>query len=127
MKRASDNLVKAAQKAAAFEDQENETVVVKEKMVGGIAQVSVAPDTAGHGQQGAHAARAGPGPPRAWCALAELSPWSPPRRSSPPRKRCFGRSESWKRRGRSWPRSGNSSTSSCLQSFGMSTRAAAAI
>lgn len=40
MKRASDNLVKAAQKAAAFEDQENETVVVKEKMVGGIAQVS---------------------------------------------------------------------------------------
>lgn len=41
MKRASDNLVKAAQKAAAFEDQENETVVVKEKMVGGIAQVSL--------------------------------------------------------------------------------------
>lgn len=40
MKRASDNLVKAAQKAAAFEEQENETVVVKEKMVGGIAQVS---------------------------------------------------------------------------------------
>lgn len=45
VKRASDNLVKAAQKAAAFEDQENETVVVKEKMVGGIAQVSFAPDT----------------------------------------------------------------------------------
>lgn len=43
VKRASDNLVKAAQKAAAFEDQENETVVVKEKMVGGIAQVSSAP------------------------------------------------------------------------------------
>lgn len=42
VKRASDNLVKAAQKAAAFEDQENETVVVKEKMVGGIAQVSSA-------------------------------------------------------------------------------------
>lgn len=40
VKRASDNLVKAAQKAAAFEEQENETVVVKEKMVGGIAQVS---------------------------------------------------------------------------------------
>ncbi|EGW07880.1 Talin-1 [Cricetulus griseus] len=39
VKRASDNLVKAAQKAAAFEDQENETVVVKEKMVGGIAQL----------------------------------------------------------------------------------------
>lgn len=35
--------MKAAQKAAAFEDQENETVVVKEKMVGGIAQVSFAP------------------------------------------------------------------------------------
>lgn len=45
MKRASDNLVKAAQKAAAFEEQENETVVVKEKMVGGIAQVSSVPDT----------------------------------------------------------------------------------
>lgn len=42
MKRASDNLVKAAQKAAAFEDQENETVVVKEKMVGGIAQIIAA-------------------------------------------------------------------------------------
>lgn len=39
VKRASDHLVKAAQKAAAFQDQENETVVVKEKMVGGIAQV----------------------------------------------------------------------------------------
>lgn len=47
MKRASDNLVKAAQKAAAFEDQENETVVVKEKMVGGIAQVSLPEDTFG--------------------------------------------------------------------------------
>ncbi|KAG8131388.1 hypothetical protein E2320_017964 [Naja naja] len=40
VKRASDNLVKAAQKAAAFEDEENATVVVKERMVGGIAQVS---------------------------------------------------------------------------------------
>lgn len=38
VKRASDNLVKAAQKAAAFQDHD-ETVVVKEKMVGGIAQV----------------------------------------------------------------------------------------
>lgn len=37
--------MKAAQKAAAFEEPENETVVVKEKMVGGIAQVSPAPDT----------------------------------------------------------------------------------
>uniref|UniRef100_A0A8C5PFX0 I/LWEQ domain-containing protein n=1 Tax=Leptobrachium leishanense TaxID=445787 RepID=A0A8C5PFX0_9ANUR len=37
VKRASDNLVKAAQKAAAFQDHD-ETVVVKEKMVGGIAQ-----------------------------------------------------------------------------------------
>ncbi|KAG8543008.1 hypothetical protein GDO81_025603, partial [Engystomops pustulosus] len=37
VKRASDNLVKAAQKAAAFQDYD-ETVVVKEKMVGGIAQ-----------------------------------------------------------------------------------------
>uniref|UniRef100_A0A670JPE5 Talin 1 n=1 Tax=Podarcis muralis TaxID=64176 RepID=A0A670JPE5_PODMU len=42
VKRASDNLVKAAQKAAAFQDQENETVVVKEKMVGGIAQIIAA-------------------------------------------------------------------------------------
>lgn len=43
VKRASDNLVKAAQKAAAFQDHENETVVVKEKMVGGIAQVRQRP------------------------------------------------------------------------------------
>ncbi|XP_034956392.2 talin-1 isoform X1 [Zootoca vivipara] len=42
VKRASDHLVKAAQKAAAFQDQENETVVVKEKMVGGIAQIIAA-------------------------------------------------------------------------------------
>uniref|UniRef100_A0A8C0B0Z2 Talin 1 n=1 Tax=Buteo japonicus TaxID=224669 RepID=A0A8C0B0Z2_9AVES len=41
VKRASDNLVKAAQKAAAFQDHD-ETVVVKEKMVGGIAQVTLA-------------------------------------------------------------------------------------
>lgn len=44
MKRASYNLVKAAQKAAAFQDHD-ETVVVKEKMVGGIAQVSEAAPT----------------------------------------------------------------------------------
>ncbi|XP_070599799.1 talin-1 isoform X7 [Erythrolamprus reginae] len=42
VKRASDNLVKAAQKAAAFEDEENATVVVKERMVGGIAQIIAA-------------------------------------------------------------------------------------
>ncbi|XP_007441071.1 talin-1 isoform X1 [Python bivittatus] len=42
VKRASDNLVKAAQKAAAFQDDENETVVVKERMVGGIAQIIAA-------------------------------------------------------------------------------------
>ncbi|XP_043934374.1 talin-1 [Protopterus annectens] len=41
VKRASDNLVKAAQKAAAFEDHD-ETVVVKSKMVGGIAQIIAA-------------------------------------------------------------------------------------
>uniref|UniRef100_A0A8B9ZIJ1 Talin-1 n=1 Tax=Anas platyrhynchos TaxID=8839 RepID=A0A8B9ZIJ1_ANAPL len=41
VKRASDNLVKAAQKAAAFQDHD-ETVVVKEKMVGGIAQQIIA-------------------------------------------------------------------------------------
>uniref|UniRef100_A0A8C5U321 Talin 1 n=1 Tax=Malurus cyaneus samueli TaxID=2593467 RepID=A0A8C5U321_9PASS len=47
VKRASDNLVKAAQKAAAFQDHD-ETVVVKEKVVGGIAQVrSEAPNRAG--------------------------------------------------------------------------------
>lgn len=38
MKRASDNLVKAAQKAA-FDAQDDQAVVVKSKMVGGIAQV----------------------------------------------------------------------------------------
>ena len=59
MKRASDNLVKAAQKAAAFEEQENETVVVKEKMVGGIAQVS----SEGR-QQGSHDACNGSHSPR---------------------------------------------------------------
>ncbi|KAM6111541.1 talin-1-like [Phoenicopterus ruber ruber] len=41
VKRASDNLVKAAQKAAAFQDHD-EMVVVKEKMVGGIAQIIAA-------------------------------------------------------------------------------------
>ncbi|CAM9487463.1 talin-2 [Lampetra fluviatilis] len=41
VKRASENLVKAAQKAAAF-DQEEENVVVKEKFVGGIAQIIAA-------------------------------------------------------------------------------------
>ncbi|XP_041428074.1 talin 2 S homeolog isoform X1 [Xenopus laevis] len=41
VKRASDNLVKAAKKAAAFQDHD-ETVVVKEKMVGGIAQIIAA-------------------------------------------------------------------------------------
>lgn len=39
MKRASDNLVKAAQKAA-FDKAEDDNVVVKTKFVGGIAQVS---------------------------------------------------------------------------------------
>lgn len=38
MKRASDNLVKAAQKAA-FDKAEDDGVVVKTKFVGGIAQV----------------------------------------------------------------------------------------
>uniref|UniRef100_A0A4W3I7V6 Talin 1 n=1 Tax=Callorhinchus milii TaxID=7868 RepID=A0A4W3I7V6_CALMI len=42
VKRASDHLVKAAQKAAAFNDQEEENVVVKSKMVGGIAQIIAA-------------------------------------------------------------------------------------
>ncbi|XP_040191710.1 talin-1 isoform X1 [Rana temporaria] len=41
VKRASDNLVKAAKKAAAFQEHD-ETVVVKEKMVGGIAQIIAA-------------------------------------------------------------------------------------
>lgn len=53
VKRASDNLVKAAQKAAAFEDEENATVVVKERMVGGIAQVrGPSPGGAGVGPEG---------------------------------------------------------------------------
>lgn len=63
VKRASDNLVKAAQKAAAFEDQENETVVVKEKMVGGIAQVSFALGTRGHCQRHSDIACADPNYP----------------------------------------------------------------
>uniref|UniRef100_A0A7N6B6Z0 Talin 1 n=1 Tax=Anabas testudineus TaxID=64144 RepID=A0A7N6B6Z0_ANATE len=41
VKRASDNLVKAAQKAA-FEAQDDQAVVVKSKMVGGIAQIIAA-------------------------------------------------------------------------------------
>ena len=39
VKRASDNLVKAAQKAA-FDKSEDDSVVVKTKFVGGIAQVT---------------------------------------------------------------------------------------
>lgn len=38
MKKASDNLVRAAQKAA-FEKSDDDNVVVKTKFVGGIAQV----------------------------------------------------------------------------------------
>ena len=38
MKRASDNLVRAAQKAA-FDKADDDNVVVKTKFVGGIAQV----------------------------------------------------------------------------------------
>ncbi|XP_056089203.1 talin-1 isoform X1 [Rhinichthys klamathensis goyatoka] len=41
VKRASDNLVKAAQKAA-FEAQDDQAVIVKSKMVGGIAQIIAA-------------------------------------------------------------------------------------
>lgn len=51
VKRASDNLVKAAQKAAAFQDHD-ETVVVKEKMVGGIAQVRSGAASIGQGGSG---------------------------------------------------------------------------
>lgn len=40
VKRASDNLVKAAQKAA-FDKTEDDSVVVKTKFVGGIAQVRI--------------------------------------------------------------------------------------
>lgn len=87
MKRASDNLVKAAQKAAAFEDQENETVVVKEKMVGGIAQVSFALDPP---QDTARA----PATPHPKAQTSKPSPCSPSLRSLPHRKRCFGRNES---------------------------------
>lgn len=41
VKRASDNLVRAAQKAA-FDKTEDDSVVVKTKFVGGIAQVRAA-------------------------------------------------------------------------------------
>lgn len=43
VKRASDNLVKAAQKAA-FDKSEDDSVVVKTKFVGGIAQVRQTPE-----------------------------------------------------------------------------------
>ena len=43
VKRASDNLVKAAQKAA-FDKTEDDSVVVKTKFVGGIAQVRHNPE-----------------------------------------------------------------------------------
>ncbi len=46
VKRASDNLVKAAQKAA-FDAQDDQAVVVKSKMVGGIAQVRQPSQTPG--------------------------------------------------------------------------------
>lgn len=42
VKRASDNLVRAAQKAA-FGKADDDDVVVKTKFVGGIAQVSLLP------------------------------------------------------------------------------------
>lgn len=42
MKRASDNLVRAAQKAA-FGKADDDDVVVKTKFVGGIAQVGLLP------------------------------------------------------------------------------------
>ncbi|KAK0132068.1 Talin-1 [Merluccius polli] len=57
VKRASDNLVKAAQKAA-FDAQDDQAVVVKSKMVGGIAQIIAAQEEmlrkergAGRGQE----------------------------------------------------------------------------
>lgn len=43
VKRASDNLVRAAQKAA-FDKSEDDNVVVKTKFVGGIAQVRQNPE-----------------------------------------------------------------------------------
>ena len=49
MKRAADNLVKAAQKAA-FDAQDDQAVVVNSKMVGGIAQVSPSDNTHTHGR-----------------------------------------------------------------------------
>uniref|UniRef100_A0A8C3BGS1 Talin 1 n=1 Tax=Cairina moschata TaxID=8855 RepID=A0A8C3BGS1_CAIMO len=65
VKRASDNLVKAAQKAAAFQDHD-ETVVVKEKMVGGIAQVRSGAAAVGQGelQWGRGSSTRSPVPPK---------------------------------------------------------------
>lgn len=120
VKRASDNLVKAAQKAAAFEDQENETVVVKEKMVGGIAQVSLSENTVG--DPVAHSVPL-------FLLLTHIPELLGPSslRLSQHRKRCFGKNESWKRLGKSLPRSGSSSTSSCPQSFETSNKEAPCI
>lgn len=61
VKRASDNLVKAAQKAAAFQDHD-ETVVVKEKMVGGIAQVRSRAALVGQGRLWLPVCLSGAGP-----------------------------------------------------------------
>lgn len=47
MKKASDNLVRAAQKAA-FDKSDEDSVVVKTKFVGGIAQVTSAGTTFDH-------------------------------------------------------------------------------
>lgn len=47
VKRASDNLVRAAQKAA-FGKADDDDVVVKTKFVGGIAQVSLLPAAPPH-------------------------------------------------------------------------------
>lgn len=44
MKKASDNLVRAAQKAA-FDKADDANVVVKTKFVGGIAQVKISSST----------------------------------------------------------------------------------
>uniref|UniRef100_A0A8C4THQ2 Talin 2a n=1 Tax=Erpetoichthys calabaricus TaxID=27687 RepID=A0A8C4THQ2_ERPCA len=73
VKRASDSLVRAAQKAA-FDKTDDDSVVVKTKLSAALL------------------------------------------RSSQHRRKCFEKNGNWRRRGRSWLRSGSSSTSSCRQS-----------
>jgi len=81
------------------------------------------PAQGGCGCDGGEAAAGEPGSGLSIAAAeAAVTPGLSPGRSSPPRRRCCARSGSWRRRGRSWPWSGSSSTSSCPRSCGTRSR-----